>query len=97
MSIYPRPPAMVLLRVAAAIGLTLPCGVASAQTQASPETLNDCTKLADPARLQQCIIQNQGGRKLQGRFTSPPTAPDAPLYRGSESPNNTVAPLLGPP
>ncbi len=81
------------------LGITIALSsAAAAQTEASPSDLHDCTTLTDPAKLQQCIIETQGGRKIRGKLTSTPKGSDAPIYENSETPDRKVAPLSsGPP
>jgi hypothetical protein len=93
---WPIRPAHLLATMAAGLVL-LPCG-ADAQTEASPGSLYDCTTLTDPAKLQQCIVQGQGGRKIRGRLSATPKASNAPIYQDTETPDRKLAPLSsGPP
>ena len=61
-----------------------------------PSQINDCTFLADPAQLQQCIIQRQGGSRIRGRLSSEKRVPD-PILPNSETPVSNAPEFKGPP
>jgi hypothetical protein len=68
---------------------------ASGQQDASPQSVNECTLLTNPAKLQQCIIESQGGRPIPGRLTHrhpPPLQSDT-----ASSPRPLRPPPPGPP
>ncbi len=46
--------------LAAIAVLVLTTGAAQAQLSPSPGAVNDCTKLTDPRRLQECLERNTG-------------------------------------
>lgn len=85
----------VLISLAVCLSTVAPV---HSQTDAHPQTLYDCTTLTDPAELQQCITENQGGRKIRGKLSTGVKPPDAPIYQNTENPNRKIAPLPeGPP
>ena len=61
-----------------------------------PSEINDCTFLTDPAKLQQCIIQRQGGSRIRGRLSSEKRVPD-PILPNSETPASNATEFKGPP
>ncbi len=86
---------MILMTACATLiyGSSARYSVSIAQSEVFPQNINECTTLTDPAKLQQCILTNQGGRKMRGKFSSTPKSADAPIFLDSEHPGRT-APAL---
>ena len=85
--------------VAAAVlaGAAILAGAAArAQDDVHPGEIQACTLLTDPAKLQQCLIVQQGGRRIRGKLSSEGTVTRS-VRPDSETPIDSSPEYKGPP
>lgn len=74
----------------------LASAAARAQDDVHPGNIQACTLLTDPAKLQQCLIVQQGGRRIRGKLSSEGTTTRS-VRPNSETPVDSSPEYKGPP